>query len=220
MVHCGSDDSRLKKKVMHKLFAFLAAVLMPIGMAQGGTVTLTFDELASPHPDGYAADGLPWNGVTFAAGSSAIYGASLGPLFVDVTDRVLSSLSSETVSLTFATVTGYLHFNIGLGVGPTLTPGFTVQLYDAADSLLSTSVIDGAPLAAGPAALAEGAFTFGTPTGTPTALVKRAVITVNPDSGLFAMDNLSYNVPEPGALGLIGSGLLLLGLAGARRRRA
>jgi hypothetical protein len=97
------------------------------------------------------------------------------------------------------------------GVDP-LDPGFSVQLYDA--NLQSMGTI---PVAVSPVvSLSEAQFTYN------STAIRRAELTFSSAAPRFAIDNITYtvpDVPEPGTLWMILSGGLFIALGCARRRR-
>ena len=196
---------------MHRSLRLFAYVLLLCYTAAGATIaTLRFDEL----PESTPANGRTVSGVTFSfedAGvpsNELVYHFSTGVAFVNLTDPVLSGPASGRLFLDFATPTPILEFGIALDVLNPLTSGVTVWLFDPLRNPLSEIPWDTAPLLS----FSEGLFAYsGAPIG-------RAVIEFSPSASSFALDNLTYAVPEPGAGGLLLGGLLGLLAIGKRQR--
>ena len=189
-------------------FSFLLLTLSIT--ARATPITLTFDELPSQ-----PVDGLTFQGVTFGftiggfPSTDATYnGGGTTGTFVQL--PTLEGEASGILTLDFALPTNILQFGVALKCCGTLTPGFTVELFDPGLLSLGVTPVNTSPLG-GPAPT-EGQFTYSGP------LVSRAVIDFE-DSGVkFAFDNLTYEpIPEPTSLLLLGSGLAAL--AGIRKKK-
>jgi hypothetical protein len=176
-----------------------------------GETTLTFDEL-SPQP----VDNLSLLGVTFdfkvggVDSTDATYGAGGPGTITFVQDPSLEGNAAGILTLDFAEPTSLLNFGVALNTFNSLTPGFTVELFDPALMSLGITPVNTSSLVS----FTEGLFTY---SGAP---VTRAVIDFNETAAnRFALDNLTFggsqSVPEPTstlgvlAFGAFGGGSLL-----------
>ena len=192
--------------------AIVGAAFIALGTGRvAQAVTFTFDEL----PFQTVVDNLSFQGVTFDFkingfdSTDASYTA-LGPgetRFVD--DPSLEGNAAGILTLDFATAISTLQFGVALSTFESLTPGFTVELFNSASTSLGITSVDTTSFL--PFGFSEGLFTY---SGTPAT---RAVIDFNATIGRrFALDNLIYEpaistpVSEPGSL----TGLLALGAFG------
>ena len=201
------------KKVSMAVISAAFIALGTGGAAQA--VTLTFNELPSQ-----PVDNLSFQGVTFdfkvggvdstdAARTRRPAGGPGSITFVQ--DPSLEGTASGVLTLDFATAISTLQFGVALGTVASLTPGFTVELFDPALMSLGITPVNTSSLVSA----TEGLFTY---SGAP---VTRAVIDFNETAAnRFALDNLIYEpaistpVPEPASL----TGLLALGAFGAGSR--
>lgn len=168
--------------------------------------TLTFDELSSPTP----VDGLTVKGVKFdfkidgVDSQDATYGLSfadqtLGNLFANLQQPLLEGNAKGILTLDFTAPVSTIRFAGALPVFNTLTPGFTVELFNQELQSIGITPVDTNPLVF----LSEGLFTY---SGVP---VIRAVVNFDetklgfdPASPpRFVIDNLNYTaVPEASSL--------------------
>jgi len=203
---------------MGKVFGLFVATLVLCGTGTAGVVTLTFGELPQQ-----SVDGLSYQGVTFGfteggtSSSNAIYDFITGaPLAPKLTDPVLDGPSDGTLTLTFATPTPILAFDVALAITSTQLNGVTVQLFGPQTITPNPVNVETDPLVF----LSEGSFSY----NNAAAPITQAVITFSQaDSNpAFALDNLTFDppdpAPEPGTLSLVGSGALLLGVSLRARR--
>ena len=146
-------------------------------------VMLLFDELPLQ-----PVNGLNFNGVGFdfkvngVNSDDARYHASGPRKITYVDDPSLEGTAAGTLTLSFAVPTTTLGFGVALDSQLTLTPGFTVQLFDAAGQQIQNRSVTTTRLIS----FSEGRFDY---SGVP---VSRARITFNPSGNRFAFDNLSY----------------------------
>ena len=196
---------------MRHCLRLLFVVALLCHAADGAAITtLRFDEL----PEYTPAHGRTVAGVTFTLQGADVpvaelaYNYSTGIPMAHLTDPVLSGPSSGRLFLDFATPTPILEFGIALDVLEPLTAGFTVSLFDALLAPLQIIEWNTEPLEL----LSEAQFTYA------GAAIGRAVIDFSPSASTFALDNLTYATPEPGAAGLLLGGLLAIVVARKRRR--
>jgi len=121
--------------------------------------------------------------------------------------------SNGILTLDFAVPTDTLIFGSHISVFGVLTPGLTVQLFDASLTPIGGPIglnMASAPLFSG------GQFNFG---GTP---VSRAVIDFSVNNQRFALDTVEFNpIPEPTGLALLGLGAVgLIGYGWCRPKRS
>src|SRR5262249_53124174 len=191
-----SSLTRERRSEMKKL-GFVAGLLLLLAgprAAWADPITLTFGEL-SVRP----VNGLSLMGVTFgfqvggAASTDAHYnGGGAGRPHTFVQCPCLEGDARGVLRLTFDTPTPLLSFGVALLTRSSLTPGFTVELFDAGSKSLGVFTVNTNPLIL----YSEGQFSY---LGAP---VSQAVITFNhlfpsggpfnPSGNRFALDNLRY----------------------------
>lgn len=156
--------------------------------------TLTFEELPFQ-----PVDGLSFRGVSFdfkiddTASTDAFY-ASFGPGSLStVSDPSLTGNSTGILTLDFALPTEILEFGVALNTANPLMPGFEVELFDMALQSLGMTPVN-TETAIGALGFSEAPFTY---EGVP---IRRAVIDFADAPSSFALDNLTYQIPEPSTL--------------------
>ncbi|HXG64727.1 MAG TPA: DUF11 domain-containing protein [Blastocatellia bacterium] len=179
-------DAGLKKRTN----SFAPAIVLP--MAE---TTLTFDELPIQ-----PVNGLSFMGVTFgftvngAPSDDARYNAG-GPVQTRyVQDPSLEGDANGILTLTFEAPVSPLRFGVALNSGLTLSPGCTVQLFNASSQLIGTFPVNTAPTSE-ETFFTEAQFNY---SGAPAS---RAVISFSttreaPVSPRFAIDNLTFNLTQ------------------------
>jgi len=194
---------------MKKLIMICVVVSFMSAGVSNAAVTLDFTELPFQ-----PVDGLNYMGVTFGfwvggSPSGDAYYNSGGPgSVVFVQDPSLEGNAAGILTLDFATPTSMLEFGVVLSNSDAVTQGFAVRLYDT--SLIGVYSVSTSPLVS----YSEGQFTYSGP-----RRVTHAAIGFNDQvASRFALDNLTYTVPAPGAILLGGIGVSLIGWL--RRRRA
>lgn len=194
------------------------AILSASCAATAAPVTLRFDELARDTPANVASVlGIsfsftgPTPGDAFYNSSTFVVRPSDASL---LSGSVLEGDSAGVLTIDFAAATDVLRFAVLLSSVETLSPGFTVNLFDTSLASLGSFNVPTTPtLATG---FSEGEFVR-----TSGPLVRRAVIDFDDASGRFAIDNLTAQaIPAPTSLVLLGLGTLIMTGFGAVRRRA
>lgn len=176
--------------------------------------TLDFTELPFQPVDGVSIAGVTFDFKIGGIDSLDANYASGGPGSITfVQDPSLEGNSSGILTLDFAAPTPLLGFGVALSTFGTLTPGFTVELFDA--SLASLGII---PVTTNSLiSFTEAQFNH---IGTP---ILRAVLDFDDTAGRFALDNLTFNVtaiPEPASILLMGIGVAGLGFLRWRHKTA
>jgi len=202
--------------------AILGATFISLGAgAAAQAATLTFDEL--PYQP---IDDLSFMGVTFdykldgIDSIDAYYNDPAPPVpdIININWPALEGNAKGILTLDFTTPVTTLAFGTALSTLSTVTPGFTVELFDPALTSFGSTTVDVDPQPGSPFPAAEGLFSY---TGTS---VKRAVVDFNenfdtlnahPDNYYFSVDNLTFtsatSVPEPASI----TGIIALAILGA-----
>jgi hypothetical protein len=173
--------------------------------------TLTMNELPFQ-----PVNGLSFGGVTFTftiggiGSTDANYNGTGPGIGTWVQDPTLEGNAAGVLRLDFAVPTSGMSFGIARSVAAPLTPGVSVDLFSPSLTYLGT-INQNTTV---PTTFSEAQFSTG-------LTISRAVLSF-PSSGTatrFALDNLTYSVPEPSAVGLALIGLTCLGFK-ARFSRA
>ena len=210
---------------MRKTFALVAATVGFAVVCSAGQITLSFQLSELGLPNGLcgaacpSVNGLTVQGVTFgfSGSANAVYGFTLGVPTQNLSDPVLDGPSDGTLTLTFASPTPLLQFDVALAVANSESPGFNVLLSGPGFGAPTNFPVNTTT----PIVLSEGQFMSSGP------LISTAVITFsqNDMNPAFALDNLTFDVPdastaipEPQSLALLCSGLLLFCVLACFRR--
>ncbi len=182
------------------LFVLLFAA---IGIAPGEFI-VTFDELAFQPVDDLSVKGVTFDFKIEGADSIDAFYRSFGPgTLQHIDDPSLTGNSTGVLTLDFAAPTDVLEFAVALNTADPLTPGITVELFDASQQSLAVVPVD-TVATVDQTGFSEGLFVY---SGTP---LLRAVLDFADAPGSFALDNLVHNVPEPSTFGLCLLGLALM----------
>jgi hypothetical protein len=163
-----------------------AGALGSISSLTGSSTTINFTEL-SARP----ADGVSINGVTFGftiggiSSTDATFGGAGPGATLYTTPPQLEGNAAGVLSMSFATPTLTLSFPVVLSTTGTVVNAATIQLFDAANNLISTtSLTTSVPPGF---SFTEGLFTYGGLTP-----VKQAKVSFNSAAGRFVLDNIAF----------------------------
>ena len=186
----------------------LTIVCIAVGLITAGSseaaITLNFSELPFQ-----PVDGLHYMGVTFnftvggIPSTEAAYNSDGPGITTFVQDPSLEGDATGILTLGFEPQpTDQLEFGVALNTFASLTPGFTVELFDTNLVSLGTTQVNTSPLSS---FVSEGQFAYN------RAPISQAIIDFEDSAERFALDNLTFSdvrplhsVPSPGAL-LLGS---------------
>jgi hypothetical protein len=176
--------------VIGALVVALTPVFAVAPPASAATVskTLTFDEIPATPADGLHTAGIKF-GFTIAGAhsNSATYGGTGPGITKYVSDPSLTGPATGQLTLTFDRPTKLIRFGVALDTPATLSPGFTVKLFDRNAASLGTFKVDTSPNAG--AGFSEAQFTK------KGLAIKKAVVTfARARTDSFAFDNLTYKV--------------------------
>lgn len=183
---------------MTRLTSIPITLLLVFATTTNGQVTekLDFDVPFQP------ADDFRTPGVAFAFTISGIdsteaFVGSFGPgTLSTVSDPSLTGNSTGILTLMFDRPTPILEFGVALSTADALSPGVSVELFDALGESLGIAGVDTTAVGGG-VGFSEAAF------GHSAEPISKAVIDFADEPGNFAFDNLVYEVPEPSALLLV-----------------
>ena len=153
-------------------------------------------------------NGLSFGGVTFSftiggiGSTDANYNGSGPGIGTWVQDPTLEGNAAGVLTLDFAVPTSGMSFGIGRSIGSPLTPGVSVDLFNPSLTYLGTFNQNTTVTTQ----FSEAQFSTG-------LTISRAVLSfpIPLSATRFALDNLTYTVPEPSGVGLALMGLTSLG---------
>jgi hypothetical protein len=189
----------------------VAAVLGTLSAASAGATTLDFGTLPNESVNGVTANGITFGYTEFGSPSpEAFFNVNVGAgATQNIPGAALVGMTDGVLTLNFATPIEQLSFDVAETTNLTLTPGYTVSLFDTGGDLLQTTNVETDPLVF----FTEGEFNYD---GAPASTVE---ISFDPnDANQFAIGPLTF-VPEPSSTSIFVVGLALLGLTAARRRQ-
>lgn len=210
----------------------LATLAPPIASAQTSEVLLEFDPIEIGASTPVPANGVMVSGVGFTfteAGvpsTAAEYGASGPGALVYVDGAVLGGPAGGTLTIDFGAPTALVEFGVALNTIGSVSPGFSVEIFDESLVSIGQVDVDTATLVG----FSEGQFLH---TGVP---LSRVVVTFDTTFSQiggnreFAFDQLRFEVPDEPmpavpSLGAVAAVtlvifLLAMGLRGMRASRA
>jgi hypothetical protein len=199
----------MKQKLGRTLVALAAVATWA---APAAAATITFGEVPSGPLNGVTIGNVTFRfqigGVDSLDATIGVTGPGL-TVFNDPPNA--EGNAAGILTMDFAVPIGFLQFGAHLSLATPVSPGLTVQFFDAALSPIGGAI----PLNMVPSAVFAGGLFVGSAPG-----IARAVVDFNGPEGVrFAIDNVVHEqnvVPEPATLLLAGSGLA----AAMGRRRA
>jgi hypothetical protein len=170
-------------------------------------------------------NGVHFQGVLFGfSPGTAYFNQTVGTPGTAIysTDPILSGPTSGVLALAFDAPSAWIHFDVLLqsifpldesSMGSNGGPAFTVQLS-------SGEVITGSAAPDPSGLYSEGQFAYsGIPVSAAVLTFYNGVDAGGMQVAAFGLDNLSVNSPEPATFWLLGTGLLMAGSIGGRRKR-
>ena len=198
-----------------------AAVLLGslYAAAASAQTTINFGTLPMESVNGVTADGVTFGYTEQGFASPEAFfdypttNFSGGAQTQLVGPYALVGLADGELTLDFATAVSEINFAVALTTDVSLTPGFSVSVFNAAGDLLDSSSIDTTPLVL----FSEGEFSYN---GGAASSVQ---ISFDPGNGVYNGDADEFAlgsviVPEPDSIALFAVGLFGLGAVTMRRR--
>ncbi|MDC0935964.1 hypothetical protein OAS39_06735 [Pirellulales bacterium] len=180
-----------------------ATSVAPSAIAGSFTTVLTFDELPFQPIDDLSIAGVTFDYRVAGVDSSEASYKNFGPgTLTFVNDPSLGGDTAGILALMFNVPTPVLEFGLALNTGEALAPGATVQLIDSDGGTIDLIEVDTSVTTN--LGFSEALFRHD------GALVAKAVIEFADRSNSFAIDNLTFGVPEPAAGLLAACALALL----------
>jgi hypothetical protein len=179
--------------------------------AASATTTIGYGSLPQEPVNGVTVDGVTFGYTEFGSASpEALFNVDIGAGNTqNVDEAALVGFTDGILTLNFASPVSHISFAAALTTNASLTPGFSVSVFDAAGDVLDSTNVDTTPLAV----FSEGEFSYDGADATSVAISFDSV-----DANEFALG--SVTVPEPASLAMFTVGLLALGTTVVRRRKA
>jgi hypothetical protein len=177
-----------------------------------GATTIDFGSLPQESINGVTVGDVTFGYTEFGSASpEALSDVDLGTgVTQNVQSPALVGPTDGVLTLNFANPISEIAFGVAETTNATLTPGFSVSVYDAAGDLLDSAAVETDPLVL----FSEGEF------GYDGALASSVVITFDSvDANEFALGSVTYAVPEPASIATFAVGLMVLGATVVRRRQ-
>jgi hypothetical protein len=173
---------------------------------------LEFDELPFQSVDDLTVAGVTFDFKVDGTDSNEAFYHSFGPgTLTHVDDPSLTGDARGTLTLTFTQPVGLLEFGVSLNTAAPIDPGVVVQLVGEHAEVID--VVSVPVTASGILGFSEAVFRH---LGAP---VHRAVISFADGPSSFAVDNLTFGVPEPATGTLLAVSLAALARISHNRRR-
>ena len=193
--------------------SLVAAILLGSVYTTGAQATqiIDFSTLPQESVDGVTADGVTFGYSEFGSSSpSAFFDEAVGAgNTVLVGPTALVGAADGVLTMSFASPVAGISFPVALTTNMSLTPGFSVTVFDAGGNVLDSANIDTSVLAN----FSEGEFSYNGADASSVAITFDSV-----DANEFALG--SVEIPEPGDIGFLAVGLMALGAMVVTRRRA
>jgi hypothetical protein len=189
-----------------------AALLGSLSAVTANATTIDFGSVPEESANGVTLDGVTFGYTEFGSASpEALVGVDVGAgVAQGITSSALVGPTDGVLTLSFASPVGQIGFDVAETTNLSLTPGYSVSVFNAAGTLLTTTNVDTNPLVL----FSEGEFNYN---GGPASSVVISFDSV--DANEFALGPVTYGVPEPADIGILAVGLIGLGATVMRRRQ-